>query len=288
MRWSLALFLALAVVGCGSKEPPEKESNEEEAVIVSSMDVTPQDVTNSLHLVGEIKAIEHVALHSKVNGKLASYAVQKGKRVNKGDLVASIDRDEVGYTFNQAPVYSSLTGVVASLPLDEGSEVRMDQPIAYVMNMDQVKVVFDLPERYRNAVKVGQKVVVHTLDQVVVEANVSDIDPLIKRDSHTFTIEAKMDNEMGSLLPGMFATGELVLETFEKSVLLPEEAITAIQGEWFIYKVMDEHAVLQKIKTGMRKEGMVQIEEGVCPGDHVIVGGNHKVKDGQKVKSAAL
>lgn len=288
IRW--ILFAAFVLTSCRHESTEEVADIEvENEITVSAIEASTKQFSHSLHLVGEVKAAEHVALFSKVQGKLASYLVQKGEQIEKGEVVASIDRDEVGYTFKQAPVTSPLSGVIASLDLDEGSEVQ-HQPIGYVMNIDDVKVVFDLPERYRSTVFVGQdiEIQIEAIHHPVFYAQVTAIDPLINPHTHTFTIEANIENKTHTLLPGMFATAELILERFEKSILLPEEAITAIRGEWFIYKMEEAHAVLQKIELGMRKEGMVQILEGVNPGDKIIVGGNHKVSNGQKVKSATL
>ncbi len=222
-----------------------------------------------------------------MNGKLVDYLVKSGSDIKKGDLLAYIDRDEVGYKYNHAPIYCPIAGIISSLPLNQGSEVRHDTPIGYVVNIDKVHAVFSLPEIYRYVVKTGQKVNICTnsLDKTIYTAEVHEIDPLIDPSTHSFTLKVLLPNPNKSLIPGMFASGELVLETIADSIMLPEEAIVALQGEWYIYKIVSEQALLKKVKLGLRKEGKVQILEGVEPGDLVIVGGNHKVSDGQKIKN---
>jgi multidrug efflux pump subunit AcrA (membrane-fusion protein) len=286
----IMLIILGCLAGCTKKPSAQHVNHEEQFKIpVSSIRALPIDVCKSLRVLGEIKAADSVAIHPKVNGKLAEYAVKSGTEIKKGDIIAYIDRDEVGYTYNKAPILSPIFGVVSTLPLDEGSAVWPDTAIAYIMNIDRVKAVFALPERYRSAVEVGQKVDIHidALNQSHV-AEISEIDPHIDPSTHAFKLKVKIDNPNKELIPGMFASGDIILKTFADSIMVPEEAIVALKGEWYIYKVASELATLQKVKLGLRKEGKVQILEGVAAGDLVIIGGNHKVSDGKMVKNKIL
>jgi len=285
----IMIIVLVCLAGC-TKKPIVQQAHEEQPKIpVSSVRILPTEVCKSLRVLGEIKAADSVTIHSKVNGKLMEYVVKSGTEIKKGEVIAYVDRDEVGYTYNQAPILSTISGIVSSLPLDEGSAVRQDLAIAYIMNIDHVKAVFNLPERYRSVVKVGQKVTVHIdlLNQSHV-AVISEIDPLIDPSTHAFKFKVKIDNPKKELIPGMFASGDIILETFTESIMVPEEAIVALKGEWYIFKVASETAMLQKVKLGLRQEGKVQILDGVAAGDLVIIGGNHKVSDGKMVKNKIL
>lgn len=286
MKRAIGFAILVLLTGCTQERLP-KEIAQEVAVPVSVVQVRTEKVTKSLRLHGEIAAADYVAVFSKVSGKLVDYSVKSGDEVKKGELIASIDRDEVGFQYNQAPVYTPLTGVVSSLPLHQGSEVGPSTPVGYIMNIDTVKAVFYLPERYRNQVKVGQsiEIAMDSLEGRSLQTQVCEINPLIDPGAHSFKIEARLENPHKEIVPGMFATGELVLKTFEESVLVPEEAILPVNGEWFIYTMTSEQAVLKKVELGLRQKGRVQVLSGIEPGDFVIVGGNHKVSDGQKVRS---
>jgi membrane fusion protein (multidrug efflux system) len=283
---TFSVLAALCVAGC-SKKPPSAENPDNLKIPVSSVEAKPTPLTKSIRALGMIKAVDSVAVYSKVNGKLVDYLIKNGSDVKKGDLIAFIDRDEVGYKYNQAPVYCPIGGVISSLPLNQGSEVRPDTPIGYVVNIDKVHVVLSLPESYRGVVKLGQKVEIHihSLDKSSYLAEVHEIDPLIDPSTHSFTFKVLLDNPNKTLIPGLFVSGNLILETIAESIMLPEEAIVALQGEWYIYKIVSEQALLKKVTLGLRKEGKVQILSGVEPGDLVIVGGNHKVSDGQKIRN---
>jgi membrane fusion protein (multidrug efflux system) len=282
MRRAICFAFLIFLAGC-TKEKLPNEAAEEPITPVSVFQVKAETVSKTLRLHGEIEAADYVAVFSKVSGKLLDYTVKRGEEIKKGDLIAHVDRDEVGFQYNQAPVYSPISGIVSSLPLHHGSEVTSATPIGTIMNAETVKAVFNLPERYRSHVKVGQSVTL-VMNGETMSACVSEINPLIDPLSHSFKIEARLENREKKIIPGMFAAGELVLETFEKSILVPEEAILPVNGEWFIYTMASGQAFLKKVKLGLRKEGRVQVLSGVELGDLVIVGGNHKVSDGQKVR----
>ena len=118
--------------------------------------------------------------------------------------------------------------------------------------------------------------------------NKSGLTPFIDSATHSFIVETHLDNSRGFLLPGMFASAEVILRNISDSVLLPEEALFAIAGRWCVFKVIDDVAVLEEVMLGLRKPGKVQILSGVEIGDTIVTHGNQKVKDGQQIKSSLL
>ena len=52
----------------------------------------------------------------------------------------------------------------------------------------------------------------------------------------------------------------------------------------FVFRVVDGKAALTKITTGIRRDGMVEIVEGLGPEDEVVTAGQLKLRDGAPVK----
>jgi membrane fusion protein, multidrug efflux system len=50
-----------------------------------------------------------------------------------------------------------------------------------------------------------------------------------------------------------------------------------------VYKVADGKAVITEVKTGARRNAMVEIVEGLQPGDLVVTAGQMKLRDGSAV-----
>ena len=81
------------------------------------------------------------------------YLVQEGDKVNTGDIIAEIDRDDPGVQFVLAPVRATMAGIIAKSYIDEGTSVSpasqsvtMATPIILIVNIDIIKVEFSVIE----------------------------------------------------------------------------------------------------------------------------------------------
>jgi RND family efflux transporter MFP subunit len=92
-------------------------------------------------------------------------------------------------------------------------------------------------------------------------------------------------NEPPKLIPGLFVRVRLVLGLPEKKLLITERAVGTDQGEKFVYVVdKDNKVVYRRVVLGMIFDGLQAIEEGLKPGDRVIVNGLQRVRQGAVVK----
>ena len=82
------------------------------------------------------------------------------------------------------------------------------------------------------------------------------------------------------LTPGMFARVRLPLGQPHQAVLVAERALGVDQGSKFLYVVNSENKVeYRRVKTGaLQPDGMRVIEDGVKPGEWVIVSGLQLVR----------
>ena len=99
-----------------------------EAVPVKIMTVQPQTLQRSLEYIGNVRAQEEAVIYAKVSGKVLEKVREEGTSVQKGETLVLLDRDEVGLTFEQAPVESTLTGMVGRVYVDIGTNVTSSVP----------------------------------------------------------------------------------------------------------------------------------------------------------------
>lgn len=283
----LILFSAcLCFFATSCSKNTQKQEKVEEALPITSLVVEAKDLEVGVRVMGSLDPAEKVAVYPKLKGKWEAYSVEKGSRVEKGELIGTVDRDEVGFKFQQAPIYAPLSGIISDVPLSPGAEVSSGTLVCHVMQVETLKVACDLPEQIRSQLCVGQQV--HLMAEGypgrTFYAEVTSISPLVESRSHTVNVEARLANPNGELAPGMFVAGELILSNVPGSIVLPEEAVLSQRSGHVVYKIVDGAAQLVPVQVGVRRKGEVQITEGIVSGDQVIVGGNHKVFHGQKVK----
>lgn len=105
-------------------------------------------------------------------------------------------------------------------------------------------------------------------------------------DERTGTIKvATLFPNPGNLLrPGQFAKVKALIETQTGALLVPQRAVTELQGRFQVAAVGPDNKVdLRWVKVGERVGPLWVIDEGLKPGERVIVEGLQKVKAGMAV-----
>lgn len=102
-------------------------------------------------------------------------------------------------------------------------------------------------------------------------------------DPRTGTIRARasFDNKDGFLTPGLFARVKLIGHNAHKTVLVDDRAIGTDQSQKFVYVVDSENKVSYRaVKIGRLTDGLRIVQEGLQPGENVIVNGLQRVHPG--------
>jgi membrane fusion protein (multidrug efflux system) len=96
--------------------------------------------------------------------------------------------------------------------------------------------------------------------------------------------EVTFPNPGNILRPGQFGRTRVIADTKKGALLVPEEAVTELQGNYQVAVVGDDDKVsIRPVKVGERFGGMWEITEGLKPGERVIVQGAQKVQQGAAV-----
>nr|WP_297786898.1 efflux RND transporter periplasmic adaptor subunit [uncultured Allomuricauda sp.] len=103
--FTLILALGLILSGCGSDEKQAVDTSE--AVSVTVADVDMGDSSTILAGSGQIKAVNSATLSTRMMGHVESLPVKIGQKVNKGDLLISINN--VDLRAKKAQVEASIT-----------------------------------------------------------------------------------------------------------------------------------------------------------------------------------
>jgi multidrug efflux pump subunit AcrA (membrane-fusion protein) len=83
----------------------------------------------------------------------------------------------------------------------------------------------------------------------------------------------------------MFVRVRLPIGNPHSAVLVSETALGTDQGQSFVYVVNEKDEVeYRKVKVGLLEEGLRVIEEGLKPGERVIISGLQFVRDKAKVQ----
>lgn len=195
----------------------------------------------------------------------------------------SADKEFLEVQLDKTSVRAPFSGRMGLKNISEGAYITPGVVIASLVQTNPVKLDFSLPEKYANKVIVGQEVS-FSIDGENEQwtARVIAIDPQIDEDLRTLRVRAKADNSSGKLLPGMFIRVAVPLGD-EKSIMVPSESIIPILKGKKVFVMKNGIAKEAIVRTGLRTDTDVQIEEGLEIGDSVIVSSLMSVKANTEV-----
>ena len=200
---------------------------------------------------------------------------------------------QANYDLSQArltklEIKAPFSGIVGLRMVSIGDYVKDGQDIVNLEGVDPLKVDFRIPEIYLKQVAAGQALQI-TLDAFpnqTFQGNVFAINPLVDANGRSIVIRAAVKNVEARLRPGMFARVRLLFSDDRDSVAIPEQSLIPVGDDHYLFKVVDGRAQRNKVEIGQRRNGQVEILQGLAAGDVVVTAGQLKLRDGVQVKIA--
>ena len=217
--------------------------------------------------------------------------------VKQADAIRKSTKEQYDNSFIKSPI----AGVISARNYDLGDQTSPQLPAYTVVDMEIVKIKIDLVEHELHTIKEGAKayIEVNGFENKKFIGKVNKVYPTVDPITRTVKAEIIVDNEKFELRPGMYAKVNIVTESANDIVLLPNHAIiektfrkwlggevsnSEIKVSKYCYVVRDGKAVKVGLKTGIVNSKYSEIIEGLTVNDDVIVIGQHNVSDNQKVQ----
>lgn len=177
-------------------------------------------------------------------------------------------------------------GLLGLRRVSPGDHISPGAPIVSLRQIDPLKVDFPIPERYLGRVSEGMEITIK-LPGVgnSREGRVVAREPQIDEATRTLTLRAVVENPDGALLPGGFASIDLVLDEIPDAILIPAAALVPGLGRNLVYVVDDEdQAHEREVVIGTRTRDKVLIRDGLEAGEKIVIEGVQGVRPGASVQ----
>lgn len=190
-------------------------------------------------------------------------------------------------------ITAPFAGVIDDVIKDQGTIVAPGpgSEVFRIVNLDNMYLEADIPETYVSSVKKGKDVVVEfPILGTTVKTKVRQTGNFINPANRTYKAEIEVPNQNGSIKPNLTAKLKINDYTNDSAILIPQSIISEnAEGDQYVYLIteLDGNIGVAKqvvVKTGKTKEDIIEILDGVSPGDMLIEEGARSVKDGQKVE----
>ncbi len=205
----------------------------------------------------------------------------------------AVDHARLQLTYSQ--ITAPISGRVGLRQVDLGNIVQASDTngIVTITQEQPINVVFSIPEinltELLQAYNVNKKLVVEAWDREnqnkISEGTLLAIDNQLNTDTGTIGIKAIFENTDQKLFPNQFVNIHLNLGTKPNAIVVPSIAIQLGKLGQTVYRVNNNETVsLIKIKTGAKSGENTIIEEGLEPGQIVVIDGVDKLRDGSRIK----
>lgn len=196
-------------------------------------------------------------------GSVASFKLAEAEA-----RVAKINLDD-------AVIRAPFSGTISKRLVQPGEKVSPDSAIVTLVDLKQMVLEAAVPSAEIPSVRVGQKVRfrVGGFGDRVFEGEVQRINPVTADNSRSITIYIAVPNPDSALKGGMFAQGQLTLNSVQPVLAVSQRAVRDDAGVSYVYALRDEKIVRTPVNVGPRSEGeaFVEVREGLRAGDQVIV-----------------
>ncbi len=168
-------------------------------------------------------------------------------------------------------VRAPFSGVIGLKNVSLGAVISPATTIATLQQIDQLKIDFTVPEKYTDAVGVGD-VIKFTVDgqEETFNGKVYAIEPKIDEATRSVKIRAQVQNSKAKLYPGAFAKIDLGLKSIENAYMVPTQSIIPEARNKKLIIVKDGKADFRVVQTGVRSQSYIQITDGVNEGDTIV------------------
>ncbi len=240
---------------------------------------------------------------ARADRDLAEQALTRTKQLleQKAAAPADVERAEAQMRSTQAAldllqlrldrtvVRAPFSGVAGQRLASLGDYVNNSTRLITLQTLNPQRAVFQVPERYADLLKVGQRVLfrVAALSGRDFTGTVDFVDPLVALPGRTITVKAQVRNDRRELQAGMFIEARLETAVRPDATVVPEDAVSPMGGSMFVWVVKGGKAERREVTLGVRTPGSVEIRTGIEPGDQVVVGGAERLTAGADVRATA-
>ena len=163
-------------------------------------------------------------------------------------------------------------GVVQEKRVTSGQFVSAGDEVLTMVRIHPLRLKLAVPERNSSDVRPGQKVDLRVEgDSRTYTGRIARVSPAITTDNRTLMVEAEIGNERGLLRPGSFARAEIITESNDPVVLIPDSSVVTFAGLTKVISVQNNETVEKTIKVGRKSRGSIEVVQGIEDGETIVI-----------------
>ncbi|MFO7979352.1 MAG: efflux RND transporter periplasmic adaptor subunit [Candidatus Aminicenantes bacterium] len=185
-------------------------------------------------------------------------------------------------------ITAPISGAIDEVMIKEGEMAAGGYGAFRIVQLSRLKITASLSENYithiqqNDTAQVSIPVVGKDFEQ-----KVHAVSQVIDPNNRTFKIEVRVPREMEDLKPNMLALVTINDYTNPQALVVPRNVIQKTGENNFLFVVEQENGKMKArkrvVKVGKEHNSLVEITDGLNPGEQVIVFGFQNLGDGQVI-----
>jgi RND family efflux transporter MFP subunit len=181
-------------------------------------------------------------------------------------------------------IHSPLDGQVVKRFMSVGEQVdgTAAQPIVEIAALGEVEFLGNAPARYLSKMRGGESVDVTTeaVPEKKFSGRVVAVSPAVDPATGVGLVRIRLPNPGGLLRLGVFLSAEISVETHERALVVPPQAIYRDDaGQPRVFTVSGTSATASPVELGIETKDRVELLSGAKEGDTVILTGGYGLGD---------
>lgn len=236
----------------------------------------PATIVEGVNLTGRVQTDpDRVAqVRARFPGVVQGIEARLGERVRKGAALARIQSNESLQTYT---LTAPIDGVILKREVQSGMATG-EAPLFVIADLNQVWVELDVFARHIDQVRVGQPVVVETLDGTGLEGRIEWVSPVAMHASQSVQARVVLDNIDGRLRPGQFVRARVTVAEHPVQLAVRQSAIQRFRDFQVVFARFGETYEVRMLELGRQDAEWAEVRGGLKPGSDYVTHNSYLIK----------
>lgn len=236
--------------------------------------LTPTQVEQTVSCNGVVEAVDGIGVFAPIGCRIREVCVTVGQRVQKGDVLAVVDKDatysetgdiaaQVALAAMDESLIAPEDGILVEVSAETGKWLDFGTPCVLLVRPCDLQVRIAIREKDLRVLREGMRVRISGdgLEQASYYGQLTEISGAASADSSATVVEGVVIPDEGetddSFRLGLSAKATVITSVVDEGYLIPYEAVLADEEGSYIYLLRDGKAYLHRV------EGAVQVSRGL-------------------------
>ena len=228
-------------------------------------------------------------LKDNLNTKKETYEITKNEVYPQTDATyaaqlaqANVGLESAQYQMDMYTIKAPISGQIESISVEKDTMASAGNPAYVISNKDSMTVTFNVAEKAKNELKVGDAVEVERGGETFA-GTITEVGTMAGPQTRLFQVKASVIGVGDKLPSGVSVKVHATTQREQSGLVIPYDAVYFSAGDAYVYCVENGKLVKTPITVGLMNDNEVSVEDGLNAESQVVTTWSSKLRDGAEV-----